>query len=122
VALADLSGKSADGARKALGDKLKEVFRDPADMLKRFEPRMAVVSLEAAKAPPVIGGRPRSRNGPKMVCFALASLTHTRTRRRTALAGRTARKWLLCARELRTPPLHTLQLRPRRAAETRALI
>jgi len=55
VALADPSGKSADGARKALGDKLKEVFKDPADLLKRFEPKMAVVSLEAAKAPPVIG-------------------------------------------------------------------
>ena len=55
VALADPSGKSADVARRALGDKLKEVFKDPADLLKRFEPKMAVVSLEAAKAPPVIG-------------------------------------------------------------------
>src|SRR5262249_39207240 len=55
VALADPSGKSADGARKALGDKLREVFKDPAVMLKRFEPQMAVVSLEAAEAPPTIG-------------------------------------------------------------------
>ena len=55
VALADPSGKSADVAHKALGDKLKEVFKDPADLLKRFEPKMAVVSLEAAKAPPAIG-------------------------------------------------------------------
>jgi predicted dehydrogenase len=54
VALADASGKTADAARKALGDKLKEVFKDPADMLRRFEPQLAVVSLEAAAAPPVI--------------------------------------------------------------------
>jgi hypothetical protein len=38
VALADPSGKSTDGARKALGDKLKDVFTDPADLLKRFLP------------------------------------------------------------------------------------
>jgi predicted dehydrogenase len=54
VALADPSGKSADAARKALGDKLKDVYKDPADLLKRFEPHMAVVSLEAVAAPPAI--------------------------------------------------------------------
>jgi predicted dehydrogenase len=54
VALADASGKMADVARKALGDKLKEVFRGPAEMLKRFEPGMVIVSLEAVKAPPAI--------------------------------------------------------------------
>jgi predicted dehydrogenase len=54
VALADASGKTADAARKALGGKLKEVFKDPAVLLKGFEPQMVIVSLEAAAAPPVI--------------------------------------------------------------------
>jgi UDP-N-acetyl-2-amino-2-deoxyglucuronate dehydrogenase len=54
VALADPSGKSEEMARKALGDKLKGVYKDGADMLKRFEPQMVVVSLEAVAAPPVI--------------------------------------------------------------------
>src|SRR5262245_52792177 len=54
VALADPSGKSVEAARKALGDKLKDVYKDSADLLKRFEPHMVVVSLEAVKAPPVI--------------------------------------------------------------------
>src|SRR5215472_10494453 len=54
VALADPSGKSADAARRALGDKLREVFKDPAEMLRRFEPHLAVVSLEAVQAPPAI--------------------------------------------------------------------
>jgi predicted dehydrogenase len=54
VALVDPTGKTVDAARKALGDKLKEVFKDSADMLKRFEPHLAVVSLEAVEAPPVI--------------------------------------------------------------------
>ena len=43
-----------EAARKALGDKLKEIFKDPAEMLKTFEPHMVLVSLEAAAAPPVI--------------------------------------------------------------------
>src|ERR1051325_2765918 len=54
VALADPSGKSADAARQALGGKLKDVYKDPADLLKRFEPHLAVVSLEAVAAPPAI--------------------------------------------------------------------
>jgi predicted dehydrogenase len=54
VALADPSGKSAAIARKALGDKLKDVYKDHADLLKRFEPGMVIVSLEAVEAPPVI--------------------------------------------------------------------
>jgi predicted dehydrogenase len=54
VALSDPSGKTADAARKALGAKLKEVFKDPADLLKRFEPHLAVVSLEAVQAPAAI--------------------------------------------------------------------
>src|SRR5262249_9220429 len=51
VALADPSGKAADAARKALGDKLKEVFASPAELFQKFEPHLAVVSLEAVKAP-----------------------------------------------------------------------
>jgi predicted dehydrogenase len=54
VALADPSGQTADAARKALGDKLTQVFKDPAEMLKRFEPHLSVVSLEAVEAPPAI--------------------------------------------------------------------
>src|SRR5215468_5071219 len=54
VALSDPSGKSADDARKALGGKLKEVYKDPAELLKRFEPHLVIVSLEAVAAPPVI--------------------------------------------------------------------
>ena len=54
VALSDPSGKSVDAARKALGAKLKEVFKDPAELLKRFEPHLAVVGLEAAEAPKAI--------------------------------------------------------------------
>src|SRR5207302_11420545 len=54
VALADPSGNSAAPARKALAGKLKDVYKDPADLLKRFEPGMVIVSLEAAAAPPVI--------------------------------------------------------------------
>jgi predicted dehydrogenase len=54
VAVADPSGKTAPAARKALGDKLTEVFKDPAAMLKRFEPQMTIVSLEAVQAPAAI--------------------------------------------------------------------
>ena len=54
VALADPSGESEAVARKALGDKLKEVHKEPADLLKKFEPHLAVVSLEAVAAPPAI--------------------------------------------------------------------
>jgi predicted dehydrogenase len=54
VALADPSGKSADSARAVLGDKLKEVFKGPDEMLRRFQPQMVIVSLEAVAAPPVI--------------------------------------------------------------------
>ncbi|MCE9530571.1 MAG: Gfo/Idh/MocA family oxidoreductase [Planctomycetes bacterium] len=54
VALSDPSGNSEALARKLLGDKLKLVVKDPAEMLKKFEPQMTVVSLESAAAPPVI--------------------------------------------------------------------
>src|SRR5437588_9868724 len=54
VALVDPSGKSSAAARKALGDKLEEVFKDSSAMYKSFKPHMAIVSLEAVKAPPAI--------------------------------------------------------------------
>lgn len=54
VALADASGDSVELAKKTLGDKLKETFKDPAELLKKFEPKLVIVSLEAAAAPPVI--------------------------------------------------------------------
>jgi predicted dehydrogenase len=54
VALSDPSGKTVDAARKALGDKLTQVHKDPAEMLKRFEPHLSIVSLEAVEAPPAI--------------------------------------------------------------------
>src|SRR5258708_3248891 len=54
VALSDPSGKCVEMARKALGEKLKEVHKAPADLLRRFDPQMVIVSLEAVEAPPVI--------------------------------------------------------------------
>jgi predicted dehydrogenase len=54
VALVDPSGSSEPAARKTLGGKLKEVHKDRAAMLKRFAPHLAIVSLEAAAAPPAI--------------------------------------------------------------------
>jgi predicted dehydrogenase len=54
VALVDPSGNAVPAARKDLKGKLKEVYKDAAVMLKNFQPQMAIVSLEAAAAPPVI--------------------------------------------------------------------
>jgi predicted dehydrogenase len=54
VALADPDGIAVEAARKALGGKLKEVFKDRAEMLKKFQPQMALVSMEAAQSPPAI--------------------------------------------------------------------
>jgi len=54
VALADPGGHTVGRARKALGDKLTETFKEPAEMLRKFQPQMALVSMEAALAPPAI--------------------------------------------------------------------
>jgi predicted dehydrogenase len=54
VALADPSGATVAQARKALGAKLKEPFKDTGEMLRQFQPQMVMVSLEAALAPPQI--------------------------------------------------------------------
>jgi predicted dehydrogenase len=54
VAVGDPSGHTVAAAKKALGDKLKEASQDPAALLKKFQPEMALVTMEAAQAPPVI--------------------------------------------------------------------
>lgn len=54
VALSDPSGKTVAMARKALGAKLKEVFKSPGELLKKYEPQLCIVSLEAVEAPPAI--------------------------------------------------------------------
>ncbi len=54
VALSDPSEQSLTSARNTLGGKLSNVYRDHARMLATEKPVMALVSLEAAKAPPVI--------------------------------------------------------------------
>ena len=54
VVLADPDGRWEGDARKALGAKLKATYRDVGEMLRKERPGMALVSLEAALAPPVI--------------------------------------------------------------------
>src|SRR5690348_9745061 len=54
VVLSDPSGKTIERAKKALGAKLKETFKDAGDMLKKHQPAMALVSMEAVLAPPAI--------------------------------------------------------------------
>jgi predicted dehydrogenase len=54
VVLSDPSGQTVARARKALGNKLKETFKDPGTLLKQHQPAMALVSMEAALAPPAI--------------------------------------------------------------------
>ncbi len=54
VVLSDPSGNSVPDARKKLGEKLTGVFQDPAVLLREANPRMALVTMEAVAAPPVI--------------------------------------------------------------------
>ncbi|MFK5924717.1 MAG: Gfo/Idh/MocA family oxidoreductase [Verrucomicrobiota bacterium] len=54
VVLSDPSGKTIELARKHLGDKLTATYTDPAEMLEKEQAVMALVSLEAAIAPPAI--------------------------------------------------------------------
>lgn len=54
VAIADPDGKNVELAKKALGDKLKEVFKDHGELLKKFQPQMALVSLDGVQSPPAI--------------------------------------------------------------------
>ncbi|MSQ93535.1 MAG: Gfo/Idh/MocA family oxidoreductase [Gemmataceae bacterium] len=54
VTLVDPSGASVDLARKALGKKLRAVHKDAADMYRRFQPALTVVSLEPRLCPAAI--------------------------------------------------------------------
>lgn len=54
VILCDPSGQSVESAKKALGDKLAAVYDDPDKALNVAKPVMAMVSMEARHAPPVI--------------------------------------------------------------------
>src|SRR5262245_19369966 len=54
VFVADPSGKTLERAKKGLGAKLKETFKDAGAMLRKHPPAMALVSMEAALAPPAI--------------------------------------------------------------------
>jgi predicted dehydrogenase len=54
VALADPSGKMTALARKSLGKKLAATYANPREMLRKFQPQMALISMEAALAPPLI--------------------------------------------------------------------
>jgi predicted dehydrogenase len=54
VSLADPSGQTVALAKKTLGDKLKSTHKDTGEMLRQAQPQMALVSLEAALAPPLI--------------------------------------------------------------------
>ncbi len=54
VAVADPGGHTFAQAKKALGGKLKETSKDVAALLRGYQPQMALVSMEAVLAPPVI--------------------------------------------------------------------
>jgi predicted dehydrogenase len=54
VVVADPTGKMAAQAEKLLGGKYRRSYRDAGDMLRKESPQMALVSLEAAIAPPAI--------------------------------------------------------------------
>ena len=54
VVLADPDGHWVESARKVLGGKLKAVHRDTKLMLAKEKPTMAMVTMEAKIAPPVI--------------------------------------------------------------------
>jgi len=54
VVLSDPDGLTVEQARKAMGNKLKAVYTDPAKMLKAEAAQMVLVSLEARLAPAAI--------------------------------------------------------------------
>ena len=54
IVLADPSGTIEAPARKALGSRLTAVYRDTAELLRKEQPAMALVTMEAAIAPPHI--------------------------------------------------------------------
>ncbi len=54
VSLSDPGGKNVANAREALGEKLRDVYDDPASLVRQESPAMVLVSMEAALAPPAI--------------------------------------------------------------------
>ena len=54
VVLADASGTVEAAARKVLGSRLGAVYRDASELLRKEKPQFALVTMEAAIAPPVI--------------------------------------------------------------------
>ena len=54
VSLADPGGQNVSDARDALGEKLGAVYDEPATLVRQERPTMALVSMEAALAPPAI--------------------------------------------------------------------
>jgi predicted dehydrogenase len=54
VALADPDGRWEEDARRVLKDKLKHVSRDHREVLREHQPQMALITMEATLAPPVI--------------------------------------------------------------------
>ncbi len=54
IVLADASGTVEAAARKALGPRLTAVYRDTAELLRKEKPSMALITMEAAVAPPHI--------------------------------------------------------------------
>jgi predicted dehydrogenase len=54
VVVADPTGETEAQAKKLLGDKFRQTYRDTRMMLKEAQPKMALVSVEAVKAPPEI--------------------------------------------------------------------
>ena len=54
VVLADPDDRWPAAARKALGDKLQATYKDTAELLRQEKPHMALVTMEAALAPPLI--------------------------------------------------------------------
>ncbi len=54
VVLSDSSGDTVQATRKVIGSKLKATYTDPAAMLAKEKPAMALVSMEAKLAPPAI--------------------------------------------------------------------
>jgi predicted dehydrogenase len=54
VVLADPDGRWEDQARQVLGDKLKHVERDYRVLLRKHRPQLALITIEARLAPPMI--------------------------------------------------------------------
>lgn len=54
VSLSDPGGQNVAAAREALGEKLSAVYDEPATLVGEQRPVMALVSMEAALAPPAI--------------------------------------------------------------------